>query len=134
MQDRVLNNPKVEVIWNSALDEVLGTNMPKKVTHVRLRSTLDDSVSEMQIDGVFVAIGHKPNSDLFKGVLEMEPNGYLVPQPGSTRTKIPGVFIAGDVGDQIYRQAITAAGSGCMAAIDAERYLESIEAAECSAV
>ncbi|MBS1705540.1 MAG: thioredoxin-disulfide reductase [Armatimonadetes bacterium] len=128
MQDRVLKNPKIEVVYNAAIDEVLGTEMPRKVNAVRLRSTQDDSTWEVPIDGVFVAIGHKPNSDLFVGVLDMDPAGYLVPEPNSTRTKIPGVFVAGDVADSVYRQAVTAAGSGCMAAIDAERYLESLEA------
>jgi thioredoxin reductase (NADPH) len=133
MQDRVLKNPKIEVIWNTALEEIVGSSMPKKVTGVKMRSTVDDSTSEMDIDGVFIAIGHKPNSDLFQGVLPMDDNGYLIPELGSTRSGIPGVFIAGDVGDHVYRQAVTAAGSGCMAAIDAERYLEALEAAACEA-
>ena len=125
MQDRVLANPKVEVLWNSAIDEILGTVEPsKKVTGVRLRDTVGGGEREMPIDGVFVAIGHKPNSDLFKGVLDMDEVGYIKAEPFSTRTKVPGVFVAGDVADRVYRQAVTAAGSGCMAAIDAERFLE----------
>lgn len=127
MQDRVLSNPKIEVIWNSTVDEILGTSEPvKKVTGVRLASTVDGRRMEMPIDGVFIAIGHKPNSELFKGILDMDDLGYLKTEPFSTRTKVPGVFVCGDVMDSVYRQAVTAAGTGCMAAIDAERYLESL--------
>ncbi len=126
MQDRVLSNPKVEVIWNSVIEEILGDSDPvKKVTGVRLVNVVTSQATEMPIDGVFVAIGHRPNSDLFKGVLDMDDIGYLLVMPGSTRTNVPGVFAAGDVADSIYRQAVTAAGTGCMAAIDAERWLES---------
>lgn len=126
MQDRVLSNPKVEVIWNTVIDEILGENEPvRKVKAARLRNIETDEVRDLPIDGVFVAIGHKPNSDLFVGQLDMDDVGYLVPQPGTfTKTKIPGVFIAGDVADSYYRQAVSAAGTGCMAAIDAERFLE----------
>lgn len=125
MQERVLANPKVEVLWNTTIDEILGTDQPsKRVTGVRLSDTVTGDVREMPIDGVFVAIGHKPNSELFKGVLEMDEVGYIKVEPASTRTKIPGVFVAGDVADSVYRQAVTAAGTGCMAAIDAERFLE----------
>ena len=125
MQDRVLNNPKITVLWNTVLDEITGQLEPmKKVQGVRLMDTTSGEKRDMPIDGVFVAIGHKPNSDLFKGVLDMNDVGYLQVQPGSTRTNIPGVFAAGDVADAIYRQAVTAAGTGCMAAIDAERFLE----------
>jgi thioredoxin reductase (NADPH) len=126
MQDRVLANEKVSVLYNTAIDEIVGNYEPhKKVTGMRLRNTLDDSTNEMPIDGVFIAIGHKPNSELFKGVLDMDELGYLRAQPNSSKTKIPGVFVAGDVADSVYRQAVTAAGTGCMAAIDAERFLES---------
>jgi thioredoxin reductase (NADPH) len=125
MQERVLANPKIKVIWNTVLDEILGqTDPPKKVTGVRLRESLNGKVWEMPIDGVFIAIGHKPNSDLFKDWLETDENGYLRAEPYSSRTTIPGVFVAGDVADHVYRQAVTAAGTGCMAAIDAERFLE----------
>ncbi|MBX3120333.1 MAG: thioredoxin-disulfide reductase [Fimbriimonadaceae bacterium] len=125
MQDRVLNNPKIEVIWNAAVEEILGQHEPvKKVTGARLKSTVDDKTWEMPISGVFIAIGHKPNSDLVKGVLDMDELGYLITEPRSTKTNIPGVFACGDVADSIYRQAVTAAGTGCMAAIDAERFLE----------
>jgi thioredoxin reductase (NADPH) len=124
MVDRVLNNPKVEVIYNSAVDEILGQTEPfPKVSSVRLKDTVTGELSNLDLDGVFIAIGHKPNSDLFKGILDMDETGYLLVQPGTTRTNIEGVFAAGDISDSTYRQAITAAGSGCMAAIDAERWL-----------
>jgi len=125
MQERVLDNPKIEVLWNTGLDEILGDMEPvKKVTGVRLVDTVTGEKREMPIGGVFIAIGHKPNSDLFKGVLDMDDVGYLKVQPFSTRTNIAGVFACGDVADSVYRQAVTAAGTGCMAAIDAERWLE----------
>ena len=125
MQDRVLANPKIEVLWNSGIDEVLGQTDPfKKVTGARIRNIQTDKTHDMPIDGVFIAIGHKPNSDLFTSWLETDANGYLVTEPFSTKTKVPGVFVSGDVADHIYRQAVTAAGTGCMAAIDAERFLE----------
>ncbi len=124
MQDRVLNNEKVSFIKNSVIEEILGTDAPKKVNAVRLRNVETDEVSEMPIDGVFIAIGHKPTSELFQGILDMDEVGYLITQPGSTKTNIPGVFASGDVADNVYRQAVTAAGTGCMAAIDAERFLE----------
>lgn len=127
MQDRVLNNPKIEVIWNTAIDEILGDTQPiKKVRRVRLKNLVTGETSEMPIDGVFVAIGHKPNSELFKGVIDMDEVGYLKPIPGTTKTNVPGVFVAGDVADSVYRQAVSAAGTGCMAAIDAERFLENL--------
>lgn len=124
MQERVLNDPKIEVHWNSAVDEIIGETEPnRRVTGVRLMDTQTLEKRELPLAGVFVAIGHKPNTDLFRGILDMDENGYLIVEKGSTKTKIPGVFAAGDVADHIYRQAITAAGSGCMAAIDAERFL-----------
>jgi thioredoxin reductase (NADPH) len=124
MQDRVLANPKIEVIWNSGVDEILGDLEPvKKTTGVRLKNTVTGELSELKLDGVFVAIGHKPNSDLFNGILDMDDVGYLKVQPGTTYTNVPGVFACGDVADSVYRQAVTAAGTGCMAAIDAERWL-----------
>jgi len=124
MQQRVLSNPKVEVVWNAVVDEILGTMEPKQVTGLRLKSTVDGSTWDLPVDGVFIAIGHKPNSDLFVGQLDMDETGYLIVQPHSTKTNVPGVFAAGDVADKHYRQAVTAAGTGCMAAIDAERFLE----------
>src|SRR5690606_3812773 len=123
LQDRLFKNPKVEVVWNSALDEVLGTTEPKGVTGVRLRNVQTGATTELNVDGVFIAIGHAPATELFKGQMEMRSNGYLVTKPGSTETSIPGVFAAGDVTDEVFRQAVTAAGMGCMAALEAERYL-----------
>lgn len=123
MQDRVLNDPKIEVIWNTAVSDIFGSEEPHKVTGLELSDTRTYEKRHLEVDGLFVAIGHKPNSDMFKGVLDMDEVGYLLVEPGTTKTKVPGVFAAGDVADPIYRQAVTAAGSGCAAAIDAERYL-----------
>ncbi|AIE86439.1 thioredoxin-disulfide reductase [Fimbriimonas ginsengisoli] len=124
MQERVLNDPKVEVHWNTLVDEIAGESEPhRKVTTIRLRDAHSNEKRDLPVSGVFIAIGHKPNSDLFKGVLDMDEVGYIKTVPGSTRTNIPGVFASGDVADSIYRQAVTAAGTGCMAAIDAERFL-----------
>ena len=126
MQQRALDNPKIEFIWNTGVEEIMGDTLPhKKVTKVRLKSKVEDKTWEMPIDGVFVAIGHQPNSNVFKDWVDTDDLGYIQVEPYSTRTKIPGVFACGDVTDRIYRQAVTAAGSGCMAAIDAERFLES---------
>lgn len=125
MQERALANPKIEFVWNAVVDEVLGETTPhKRVTGLRIKSTVDDRVWGMPVDGLFVAIGHQPNSAPFVDWLEHDSNGYLLAEPGSTKTKIPGVFACGDVIDSVYRQAVTAAGTGCMAAIDAERFLE----------
>jgi thioredoxin reductase (NADPH) len=121
MQDRAFANSKIEFLWNHTVTEINGTD---KVEGIEVTSTVDGTVSELDVTGVFVAIGHRPNTDLFKGVLDMEDNGYLTTVPGSTYTNVAGVFACGDVQDHTYRQAITAAGSGCMAAIDAERWLE----------
>ncbi len=123
MQDRLFKNPKVEVVWNSVLDEVIGTEGPNTVTGIKVRNVTTGDVSKIDLDGVFVAIGHAPATDLFKGQLEMKPSGYLVTAPDSTRTSIPGVFAAGDVKDDVFRQAVTAAGMGCMAALETEHYL-----------
>lgn len=124
MQDRAMCNPKIEILWNTALAEILGTLEPqKRVTGVLLRDTITQETRELPMDGVFIAIGHQPNSGLFKNVLDMDEVGYLIAQPGTTKTNIPGVFAAGDVADKVYRQAVTAAGSGCMAALDAQNYL-----------
>ncbi|MEZ5849955.1 MAG: thioredoxin-disulfide reductase [Hyphomicrobiaceae bacterium] len=123
LQERLFKNPKVEVVWDTALDEVVGTTDPKAVTGVKLRNVKTGAVTERKADGVFVAIGHAPATELFKGKLEMKPSGYLITRPDSTATSIPGVFAAGDVKDDIYRQAVTAAGMGCMAALETERFL-----------
>ncbi|MBS1701221.1 MAG: thioredoxin-disulfide reductase [Armatimonadetes bacterium] len=124
MQDRVLANEKIEVIYNTVLEEIVGETEPfKKTTGVRLRNIVTGEESHLPLDGVFIAIGHKPNSELFDGVLDMDETGYLKVQPGTTATNVPGVFAAGDVADSVYRQAVTAAGTGCMAAIDAERWI-----------
>lgn len=126
MQERLFKNPKIEVIWDTTLDEVVGTADPKSVTGVKLRNVKTGVVSERAADGVFIAIGHAPATELFKGQLEMKPSGYLITRPDSTATSIPGVFAAGDVKDDIFRQAVTAAGMGCMAALEAERYLAAL--------
>lgn len=128
LQERLFKNPKITVIWNSMLEEVLGTDDPKGVTAVRLRNVQSGTTSQVDTNGVFIAIGHVPATDLFKGKLEMSASGYLLTNPDSTRTSIPGVFAAGDVKDEIFRQAVTAAGMGCMAALEAERYLAKVEA------
>lgn len=121
MAERVMKNPKIEVLWNSEVIEVHGVDVVQSLT---IKNHVTGETKEFQMDGLFVAIGHKPNTDLFKGQLEMNEVGYLVTKPKSTSTSIPGVFASGDVQDPTYRQAITAAGTGCMAAIDAERWLE----------
>ena len=124
MQERVLAHEKIEVIYNTVIEEIVGDYEPfKKTTGLKLKNIVTGDQSLLPVDGVFIAIGHKPNSDLFKGVLSMDDVGYMKVNAGSTATNIPGVFAAGDVADSVYRQAVTAAGSGCMAAIDAERWL-----------
>lgn len=123
MQDRALAHPKIEVRWNAAVDEMVGDT---KVERLILRDTQTNEKSELEVGGVFVAIGHTPNTSLFEGQLELDANGYIITQPDSTRTSVEGVFAAGDVQDHVFRQAITAAGSGCMAAIEAERWLEAV--------
>jgi thioredoxin reductase (NADPH) len=127
MQERLFKNPKIEVVWNSVLEQVLGTDEPRTVTGVRLRNIATGQLTTLEVNGVFTAIGHVPATDLFKGQLEMKPSGYLITEPDSTRTSIPGVFAAGDVKDEVFRQAVTAAGMGCMAALEAERYLAKLE-------
>lgn len=127
MQERAFENPKIEFIWNTVVEDILGELEPKRrVTGVKLKNLETGETSELPVDGVFIAIGHKPNTDLFKGVLDLDELGYLVTKPFSTATKISGVFACGDVADRVYRQAVTAAGTGCMAAIEAERYLEAL--------
>lgn len=121
MSERVLNNPKIEIIYNTAVEDVLGE---KGVNGLKLKNLETGATSELPVEGFFVAIGHKPNTDLFKGQLEMDSVGYLITQAKNTYTSVPGVFAGGDVQDSVYRQAVSAAGTGCMAAIDAERWLE----------
>lgn len=123
MQDKAFKNEKIEFIWNSAVEEILG-EPDKGVTGVRLRNVLTDEEQILPVSGVFVAIGHKPNTDLFKGQIDMDDVGYIITSGKSTSTNVPGVFACGDVQDNCYRQAVTAAGTGCMSALDAERYLD----------
>ena len=130
MQDRLFNNPKVEVVWDSVVEEVLGGTDPLGVTAVRIKNLKSGEVSDIESDGLFIAIGHDPATALFKGQLDMDGEGYLVTKPDSTQTNLPGVFAAGDVKDKVYRQAVTAAGMGCMAALEAERFLAELEVAQ----
>jgi len=125
MQKRVLNTPNIEILWNSVTEEILGT---EKVEGMRIKNTQNGEVKDFPIQGFFVAIGHKPSTEIFNGILDMDENGYLITEKGSTRTNVKGVFACGDAQDHIYRQAVTAAGTGCMAALDAERYLAAKEA------
>jgi thioredoxin reductase (NADPH) len=127
LQDRLLKHPKVKVLWDHAVEEICGETEPLGVTHVRLRNVRTETITEQKVHGVFVAIGHQPASDLFAGQLDMKPFGYLKTAPNSTATNIPGVFAAGDVADEVYRQAVTAAGLGCMAALESERWLAARE-------
>lgn len=122
-QDRLFANPKVQVVWDSVIDEILGAGDPPGVTGVRLKNAKTGEISELSADGVFIAIGHSPNTELFKDAVTIDDEGYIVTKAGATSTNIPGVFAAGDVQDKTYRQAVTAAGTGCMAALEAERFL-----------
>jgi thioredoxin reductase (NADPH) len=130
MQDRLFKHPKIEMVWDSVVEEVVGTQEPLGVTGVKVKNVKTGEVSEIEADGLFVAIGHDPATSLFKGQLEMDKEGYLVTSPDSTATNLPGVYAAGDVKDKVYRQAVTAAGMGCMAALEAERYLAELDVAE----
>lgn len=123
MQDRLLNNPKVKVLWDTTVEEIVGTDSPPSVTGARLRNVKTGEIFEYSADGIFIAIGHSPATAMFAGQIDMKPNGYIKVVPGSTATNVPGVFAAGDVTDDTYRQAVTAAGMGCMAALDVERFL-----------
>jgi thioredoxin reductase (NADPH) len=129
LQERVYANPKIEVVWNATIGEVMGSGQPLKVEGVKLVDTRTGQPTILPCDGVFVAIGHAPATELFRGQLDIKPSGYLSVKPGTALTNVPGVFAAGDVADEHYRQAVTAAGMGCMAALDAERYLAGEEAA-----
>jgi len=123
MQNRLFKNPKIEVIWDTVLEEILGTDNPPAVTGAKLRNVKTGEIAERAFDGVFIAIGHDPASKVFAGQVEMDDEGYILVEPGKTATSMPGVFAAGDVTDKVYRQAVTAAGLGCMAALEAEKYL-----------
>lgn len=123
LQDRLFNNEKISVIWDSVLDEVLGGETPPSVTGARLKNIKTGEFTEVKTDGIFIAIGHVPATELFKGQVAMKANGYILVAPHSTATNVPGVFAAGDVADDVYRQAVTAAGMGCMAALEAEKFL-----------
>jgi thioredoxin reductase (NADPH) len=123
MQDRAFANPKIEFLWNHTVTDIYGTD---KITGIQVTSTVDSSTCDLDVTGLFVAIGHRPNTDLFRDVLDLDENGYIVTRADSSYTSIDGVFAAGDVKDHVYKQAVTSAGSGCMAAIDAERWLEAV--------
>jgi thioredoxin reductase (NADPH) len=123
MQGRLFGNPKIKVIWNAVVDEILGTDNPPGVTGLRLKDVKGGARSEIKVDGVFMAIGHVPNTELFKDQLDMDAEGYIVTKLGRTATNIPGVFAAGDVQDKVFRQAVTAAGTGCMSAIEVQHFL-----------
>ncbi|ODR98378.1 thioredoxin reductase [Methyloceanibacter methanicus] len=127
LQERLFKNPKIEVLWDHNLVEVIGDEDPLGVTQAKLANTKTGEETTMDIDGIFIAIGHSPQTELFKGQLELKPGGYIKTVPGSTATSVDGVFAAGDVSDDVYRQAVTAAGMGCMAALDVERYLAAAE-------
>lgn len=133
LQERLFKNPKVEVVWDAAIDEIVGGGDPKAVTGVKFRNVKTGAVTERTADGVFIAIGHAPATSLFKGQLAMTPSGYLITKPDSTATDIPGVYAAGDVKDEVFRQAVTAAGMGCMAALEAERMLAATHHAKAAA-
>ena len=126
MQDRALAHPKIDVVWNSGVEEMLGDPQNGGLTGVRLKNTVTGEVTEKSCDGVFVAIGHIPNSKIVDGQLELDDKGYILTKSDSTKTSVDGVFAAGDIQDTVYKQAVTAAGSGCMAALDAEHYLENL--------
>jgi thioredoxin reductase (NADPH) len=123
LQERLFKNPKISVLWDSVLEEVVGSENPAKVTSVKLKNVETGAITSVATDGVFIAIGHTPASELVAGQVKMKPSGYVLTAPYSTATSVPGVFAAGDVTDDIYRQAVTAAGQGCMAALEAERFL-----------
>ncbi|WP_407187433.1 thioredoxin-disulfide reductase [Bradyrhizobium centrosematis] len=123
LQERLFKHPKIKVIWDSAVDEICGSENPNKVTHVRLKNVKTGALSDLKTDGVFIAIGHAPATELVKDQIKLKPSGYVETAPNSTATSVPGLFAAGDVADETYRQAVTAAGLGCMAALEAERFL-----------
>ena len=123
LQEKLKANKKIEIIWDSVVEEVVGTDEPKVVNGIKLKNVKSNKSSDLKVDGLFIAIGHDPATSLFKNQIEMDKEGYLKTKPDSTITNVPGVFAAGDVKDKIFRQAVTAAGMGCMAALEAEKYL-----------
>lgn len=126
LQDRLFANPKISVIWDHAVDEILGEGSPAVVTAVRLKDVKTGAMQKIDVDGVFIAIGHSPTTSVFSGEVRTDSEGYIITRPGTTETSVPGVFAAGDVQDKIFRQAVTAAGTGCMAALEAEKFLAHI--------
>ena len=124
LQDRLFKNPKIEVIWDTVLEEVLGTENPLSVNGAKIKNVKTEEITKLELDGIFIAIGHKPNTDLFKDKLEIDKDGYIITAPDSTATSVPGIYASGDVQDKIYRQAVTAAGTGCMAALEVAKFLE----------
>ncbi len=133
LQDRLFRNEKIEVLWDHVVDDVVGTDAPLGVTGIMIRNVKSSAVQELAVDGMFVAIGHDPATQLFRGQLDMDAEGYIVTRPDSTATGVPGVYAAGDVRDKVYRQAVTAAGMGCMAALEAEKFLAEQETSEAQA-
>ncbi len=127
LQDRLFANPKIEVIWDSVVTEFVGSNEPLGLTALKLKNIKTDAVSELPVSGAFIAIGHHPNTDLFKGILELDNEGYIITKPNSCATSVPGLFAAGDVKDPQFRQAVIAAGSGCIACLEAEKYLAALK-------
>ena len=123
LQEKLKANKKIEIIWDSAVEEVLGNSEPKGVNAIKIKNLKTNDITELKVDGLFIAIGHDPATSLFKDQLNMDKEGYLITKPDSTETNIPGVFAAGDVKDKIFRQAVTAAGMGCMSALEAEKYI-----------
>ena len=120
-----MDNKKIEIIWDSVVEEIVGDDDPKNVKGLKIKNVKNNNISDLKIDGLFIAIGHDPATQLFKDQLKMDKEGYLITKPDSTETNVPGIFAAGDVKDKIFRQAVTAAGTGCMAALEAEKYLAS---------
>jgi thioredoxin reductase (NADPH) len=127
LQDRLLKHEKINCIWNNQLEEIYGEDNPPNVQGVKLKSTIDNSITDLKVDGVFIAIGHDPATQIFKGKVEMDDEGYIITKPDSTLTSIEGVYAAGDVKDKTFRQAVTAAGMGCMAALEAEKFISGLE-------
>ena len=123
LQKKLKENKKIEIVWDSVVEEVVGKSEPKSVSGIKIKNVKDKKIKELKIDGLFIAIGHDPATSLFKDQLKMDKEGYLITKPDSTETNIPGVFAAGDVKDKIFRQAVTAAGMGCMSALEAEKFL-----------